>query len=86
MCQISPSESTFSKSPQMKCAAPLSFSLEPEAQSAGVVKTTSSGVPAGAVVSPSSGAIHPLTFESIVSRWATANEVSADFLTSLPAR
>ncbi len=62
------------------------FAGSGEAQSAGVVKTMSSGVPAGAIVSPSSGASHPLTFESMVIRRATSNAASADVATSLPAR
>ena len=43
----------------------------------------SSGVSAGAMVSPSDGAIHPLTFESMVIRRATSNEVSAELLDEL---
>ena len=46
----------------------------------------SSGVSAGTIVSPSDGAIHPLTMESMVIRRATSKEVSAELLTSLPAR
>ena len=83
---MSPSASTFSKSPQTKCAAPFSFAGSGVAQSAGVVKTMSSGVSAGAIVSRSSGASHPLTFESMVIRRTTLNAASGDVATSLPAR
>ncbi len=72
----------------MKCAAPFSGfpSTSGAAQSAGVLKTMSSGLPAGAIVSPSAGASHPLTIESMSIRWATLKEVSFDVATSLPPR
>ena len=72
----------------MKCAAPF-FLGSLEAQSDGVLKTISSGVSAGAMVSLSAPVSQPLTFESMrICRMAfsTSKLVMSDLLTSLPPR
>ena len=50
------------------------------------MKTISSGVSAGTMVTPSDGANHPLTIESMVIRWATMKKARCDVATTLPPR